>query len=88
MLIRYVRRALLLPNNLLTKPHLFGKMSVDNPDPPESLPAYITDGVSKQDTESLLELQKTCHLYPLIVELGLEGMNITEVTDQSETEDK
>ena len=32
-------------------------MSVDNPDPPESLPAYITDGVPKQDTESLRELQ-------------------------------
>ena len=32
-------------------------MNVDNPDPPESLPAYITDGVPKQDTESLRELQ-------------------------------
>jgi len=67
---------------------LCDKISVKKPDPPEPPPAYITDGVSKQDTESLLELQKTCHLYPLIVELGLEGMNITEVTDQSETEDK
>ncbi len=32
-------------------------MNVDNPDPPESLPTYITDGVSKQDIESLRELQ-------------------------------
>jgi hypothetical protein len=30
-------------------------MNVDNPDPPESLPTYITDGVSKQDIESLRE---------------------------------
>jgi len=35
----------------------FDKISVKKPDPPEPPPAYITDGVSKQDTESLLELQ-------------------------------
>ena len=44
-----------LPNNLLSESNLFGKIDVDNPDPPESLPAYITDGVPKQDTESLRE---------------------------------
>jgi len=41
----------------LQSPRLFDKISVNKPDPPEPLPAYITDGVPKQDTESLLELQ-------------------------------
>jgi hypothetical protein len=44
----------------------FDKISVKKPDPPEPPPAYITDGVSKQDTESLLgvtELDRSINQY-------------------------
>jgi hypothetical protein len=43
------------------------------------------------EAETDLELQKTRHFYPLIVELGLERleeMDITEITDQLESTDR
>ncbi len=43
------------------------------------------------EAETDLELQKTRHFYPLIVELGLERleeMDVTEVTDQLESKDR
>ena len=36
---------------------LFGKSMTEPPNPPETLPQYIIDGVPKQDTESLHNLQ-------------------------------
>ena len=43
------------------------------------------------EAETDLELQKTRHFYPLIVELGLERleeMDVTEITDQLESTDR
>lgn len=42
------------------------------------------------EADADVDLQKTRHFYPLIVELGLErleGMDITEVTEQLEDDD-
>jgi hypothetical protein len=42
------------------------------------------------EADSDIDLKKTRHFYPLLVELGLErleGMDITEVTEQLESED-
>lgn len=33
-------------------------MTADQPSPPDSLPKYIADGIPKQDTETLRNLQK------------------------------
>jgi hypothetical protein len=43
------------------------------------------------EAETDLELQKTRHFYPLIIELGLERleeMDVTEITDQLESTDR
>ncbi len=43
------------------------------------------------EAETDLELQKTRHFYPLIVELGLERleeMDVTEITDKLESTDR
>ena len=43
------------------------------------------------EAETDVELQKTRHFYPLIVELGLERleeMDVTEITDQLESKDR
>jgi hypothetical protein len=32
-------------------------MTADQPSPPDSLPKYIADGIPKQDTETLRNLQ-------------------------------
>jgi hypothetical protein len=43
------------------------------------------------EAETDLELQKTRHFYPLIVELGLERLeeiDVTEITDQLESTDR
>ena len=43
------------------------------------------------EAETDLELQKTRHFYPLIIELGLERleeMDVTEITDQLESMDR
>ena len=45
--------------------------------------------LSEADTD--VELQKTRHFYPLIIELGLERleeMDVTEITDQLESTDR
>jgi hypothetical protein len=43
------------------------------------------------EAETDLELQKTRHFYPLIIELGLERLeeiDVTEITDQLESTDR
>ena len=43
------------------------------------------------EAETDVELQKTRHFYPLIIELGLERleeMDVTEITDQLESTDR
>lgn len=46
--------------------------------------------LSLSEADADVDLKKTRHFYPLIVELGLErleGMEVTEVTEQLESED-
>lgn len=46
--------------------------------------------LSLSEADADVDLKKTRHFYPLIVELGLErleGMEVTEVTEQLERED-
>lgn len=46
--------------------------------------------LSLSEADADVNLKKTRHFYPLIVELGLErleGMEVTEVTEQLESED-
>jgi hypothetical protein len=92
-LSQYQSPAILTKIYCREKANLFGKtMAIDLPDPPTSLPQYLSEGVPKQDDQTLRDLQTWIdelleyrHDIPAEEIKPAEGETVTNVDDSGGT---